>query len=110
MLKQSNDLSLGNIKVYITVTLDKVNDDYGYWIDGVGLILGAVQSASGIIISAGAIATGNPVGIVIGAHVFLSGLDSVSESINKIRGDKEAVGFMKNAYMSGAEYLGFSRK
>ena len=110
LLKQSSELSLGNAKIYITATLDKINDNYGYWIDGIGIILGAVQSASGIIISAGAIATGNPIGIVIGAHVFISGLDSVSESIKKLKGDKEAVGFMKNAYMNGAEYLGFSRK
>jgi hypothetical protein len=110
LLKQSSELSLGTAKVYINATLDKINNDYGYWIDGFGVIVGTIQSISGGLIVAGSFATGNPVGVVIGIHVFLSGFDSVTESVERLRGNKEAVGFMKDAYMNGAEYLGFSRK
>lgn len=110
LLKQYSELSLGNANIYITATLDIMNGTYGYWIDGVGVVIVTIKSISGGLIVSGFFATGSPVGVVVGIHVFLSGFDSVTEPIERLRGNKKAMDFMKNTYMSGAEYLGFSRK
>lgn len=68
------------------------------------------QVISGGIIIAGSFAIANPIGMVIGTHVVLAGLDSITESIKSMSGDKQAIGFMKKSYMDSAEYLGFTRK
>lgn len=110
LLRQSNDLTLGNTKVYVSAKIEELNDKYGYLVDGICILLGTGQVISGGVIIAGSFAIANPIGMVIGTHVVLAGLDSITESIKSISGDKQAIGFMKKSYMDSAEYLGFTRK
>ncbi|EPU3935383.1 DUF4225 domain-containing protein [Morganella morganii] len=110
LLRQSNDLTLGNTKVYVSAKIEELNDKYGYLVDGVCILLGTGQVIAGGAIVAGSFAIANPIGMVIGAHVFLAGIDAVTESAKSLAGDKQSIGFLKNIYMNGAEYLGFTRK
>lgn len=110
LLRQSNDLTLGNVKVYVSAKIEEVNSKYGYLVDGIGIVLGTGQIVAGGIIVAGSLAIANPIGVVIGAHVVLAGASSATESFRHLLGNDKAVGFMKKAYMNSAEFLGFTRK
>lgn len=110
LLRQSNDLTLGNAKVYVAAKIEEFNDKYGYLIDGIGVLIGTGQIIGGLALTVGSVSLANPIGVVIGVHVILAGLDSASESILRLRGNQHAVGFMKTTYMDSAEFLGFTRK
>ncbi|MET4877876.1 DUF4225 domain-containing protein [Morganella morganii] len=110
LLRQSNDLTLGNAKVYVSAKIEEINNKYGYLVDGICILLGTSQMIAGGIIVTGSLSIANPIGVVIGAHVVLSGASSTIESFRHLLGNETAVGFMKKAYMSSAEFLGFTRK
>ena len=40
LLRQSNDLTLGNAKVYVSAKIEELNDKYGYLVDGICILLG----------------------------------------------------------------------
>ncbi|CRG52252.1 DUF4225 domain-containing protein [Yersinia wautersii] len=108
--KQGTLLSLKQAKVFVSVKIEEHDGIVGYIINGIGVIVSGVQVAIGAGILFTSIPTGNLLGIVAGAHIFISGVSSVVENIDKLRGNKDAVGFMPNIYMNGAEFFGFDRK
>ncbi|WP_016675462.1 DUF4225 domain-containing protein, partial [Yersinia pestis] len=78
--------------------------------DGIAVIVGGLQMVAGSGILLGSIASGNIVGIIVGAHLILNGASSLSEGVQRLRGNKNTTGFMQDAYMGTAEFFGFERK
>ncbi|WP_016585487.1 DUF4225 domain-containing protein, partial [Yersinia pestis] len=70
---------------------------------GIAVIVGGLQMVAGSGILLGSIASGNIVGIIVGAHLILNGASSLSEGVQRLRGNKNTTGFMQDAYMGTAE-------
>ncbi|HDL8055012.1 DUF4225 domain-containing protein [Yersinia enterocolitica] len=107
---QDSMLSLKQAKVYISAKIEEHDKVIGYVIDGIAVIVGGLQMVAGGGILLGSIASGNIVGTIVGAHLILNGASSISEGVQRLRGNKNATGFMQDAYMGTAEFLGFERK
>ncbi|WP_158783022.1 DUF4225 domain-containing protein [Pantoea sp. BAV 3049] len=108
---QNEMLSTGRAAVSASVKFYHDNEKIiGYVIDGIGVILGGLQIVAGAGVMAASLATGNVIGTVVGVHLILNGTSTLVEKISKLEGNKDAVGFMKNAYMDSAEFFGFDRK
>ncbi|WP_016585006.1 DUF4225 domain-containing protein, partial [Yersinia pestis] len=108
--KQDSMLSLKQAKVYISAKIEEHDKVIGYVIDGIAVIVGGLQMVAGSGILLGSIASGNIVGIIVGAHLILNGASSLSEGVQRLRGNKNTTGFMQDAYMGTAEFFGFERK
>ena len=105
--KQGTMLTLERAKVFLTVRMERHKKEIGYTIEAIGVVVGGVQFASGIGFAAKATTF---IGRFIGVHIALNGLDAAAENIFKLKGNSDAVGFMKQGYMGTAEFLGFDRK
>jgi Protein of unknown function (DUF4225) len=107
---QDRMLSLKQAKVYLSAKIEEHDKVIGYVIDGIAVIVGGLQMVAGGGILLGSIASGNIIGTIVGAHLILNGASSISEGVQRLRGNKNATGFMQDAYMGTAEFFGFERK
>jgi len=82
----------------------------GYVIDGIGVVIGGLQVVGGAGILATSVMSGNVVGIIAGANIFLNGLSSTFESYQKLTGDANPTNFMRDTHEDVAEFLGFDRR
>lgn len=82
----------------------------GYVIDGIGVVISGFQIVAGAGLLAGAVATGNVVGIVAGSTLILHGAGSAIEGIDKLRGVPTATNPVRDIYEDSAAFLGFDRK
>ncbi|WP_189315176.1 DUF4225 domain-containing protein [Pectobacterium peruviense] len=105
--KQGTMLSLEKTKVFITISMEKRDKEFGYTINAIGVIVGDAQFVSGVGI---AYAATGYLGRFIGAHIALNGASSLSESIFHLIGREDSVGFMKSGYIRTAEFLGFDKR
>lgn len=86
-------------------------DKWGYFINGVSIILGTGQVLAGGGIVSASIFTGNIVGVIAGASLVLHGLNNIQESaFNIINNRDNTSGFLRDAYSATAEFLGFEAK
>ncbi|CND84086.1 putative inner membrane protein [Yersinia pseudotuberculosis] len=81
--KQDSMLSLKQAKVYISAKIEEHDKVIGYVIDGIAVIIGGLQMVAGSGILLGSIASGNIVGIIVGAHLILNGASSLSEGVKR---------------------------
>ncbi len=107
---QDSMLSLKQAKVYISAKIEEHDKVIGYVIDGIAVVLGGMQMVAGGGILLSSLGSGNIVGTIVGAHLILSGVSSISEGVQRLRGNNNATGPMQNVYMGAAEFLGFERK
>lgn len=84
-------------------------DTWGYFVNGVGVLIGAGQIITGLSIAGMSLFSGNAIGIFAGATIFLHGLNNADESFRNIRYDRnDTEGFLRGGYVVTAEFLGFS--
>lgn len=105
--KQGTMLTLEKAKIFLTIRMERHQKEIGYTIEALGIVMGGVQMFSGAAIIQKATTT---IGKAFGVHIVLNGADSIEESIYKLLGNKDAVGFMKKGYIGTAEFLGFDKK
>lgn len=103
---QSDRLTMGQAKIFLTVSMEKYNKELGYTINAIGLVVGAGQLYGGGLIMKSASAVGK----IAGFYVAISGLSTARESYLKLRGDKDSSGFLKDAYVSAANFIGLDKK
>lgn len=109
--KQETFLLLKSAKLVVSAELVNKLDSLGYVINGVGIFLGGFQVIAGIGITAVSFTHANVVGTIAGAALILHGLNGIEESVRNIKtGKSDNTGFLKERYMSTAEFMGFDRK
>nr|WP_167518593.1 DUF4225 domain-containing protein [Kosakonia arachidis] len=82
----------------------------GYVIDGIGVVVAGLQMAAGAGVFASSLPTGNVVGMIAGATLFLNGTSSVAEGIQKLSGSDNPSNLMRDTYENSAQFLGFDRR
>jgi hypothetical protein len=108
---QDRLLRTGEAKLQAAVQFVRKDENWGYIINGVGIVLSSLQTIAGVGVMFGSIATGNIVGAGFGAMLFLHGINGIEESYKNLRfGRSDSTGFLKGTYISTAEFLGFERK
>jgi len=107
---QGDRLTMGQAKIFLTVSMEKYNKELGYTIDAVNLVVGTVQLAGGVSIARSAIKTASLIGKIAGSYVAISGGSSATESLYKLNGDANPPGFLKDAYVGAAKFMGFNKK
>jgi len=111
-LLHQQDAALRTGSAKIVVSAELVNnhlDAWGYFVNGVGVIIGSAQIIAGATIGVASLTSGNVIGVFAGATMFLHGTNNVFESLQNIRenrNDKE--GFLRSGYVKTAEFLGFT--
>ncbi|BCG07789.1 DUF4225 domain-containing protein [Buttiauxella agrestis] len=108
--KQDFMLSMGQAKIYATATFERHEKTISYIIDGIAIVLGGVQVISGVTVAAASLASGNVIGVLAGATLVLTGINTVQENVQKIQGDKKPTGWIREKTMQTAEFMGFDRK
>ncbi|CNH18607.1 putative inner membrane protein [Yersinia aldovae] len=105
--RQGTMLSLDRAKVYITINMEKYNNEIGYTINAIGIVTSALQIAGGygVVTKAGFM-----LGKLAGAHLVVSGASSVFENFIRLLGNEEYVGFMEKGYRVTAKFMGFDPK
>lgn len=109
--KQDRMLRFGD--AFVTASAQFFHDHekvIGYVIDGIGVVIGGLQVVGGAGILATSVMSGNVVGIIAGANIFLNGLSSTFESYQKLTGDANPTNFMRDTHEDIAEFLGFDRR
>ncbi|MBK4724321.1 MULTISPECIES: DUF4225 domain-containing protein [Erwiniaceae] len=107
---QGDRLTMGQAKIFLTVSMEKYNKELGYTIDAVGLALGAGQFFGGTMIFKGALESASLIGKVAGVYVMVSGFSSGKESYSKLVGDDDQNDFLKDTYVRIAKFMGFDKK
>jgi len=107
--KQSAQVRTGSAKLHASVVVTQ--DHKGVWsylIDGVGVVLGGLQVVGGVGLISTSLATGNVIGVVAGTFLILHGINSTQEGAGNIMHKKsDTIGFMRDAYILSAEFMGF---
>ncbi|EKN4745831.1 DUF4225 domain-containing protein [Yersinia enterocolitica] len=105
--RQGTMLSLDRAKVYITINMEKYNNEIGYTINAIGVVGGGLQaiSGAGLIVKSGFV-----IGKLAGAHLTLSGASTVAEKVYHLLGQDNYVGFMEKGYRITAKFMGFEPK
>lgn len=81
---------------------------WSYLIDGFGVVLGGLQVVGGVGLISTSLATGNVIGVVAGTFLILHGINSTQEGAGNIMHKKsDTIGFMRDAYILSAEFMGF---
>lgn len=78
--KQSTKLLLGSNKLIVSVKPEQTLNYWGYFINGVGVIVGTGQVIGGIGIAFSSAITGNVIGAVAGTIIVMHGLNNLTES------------------------------
>lgn len=108
---QDQMLRSGQAALHASVQFIKSDKVWHYVINGVGIVLGSLQVIAGIGVIESSLATGMVFGAGFGALLVAHGANSVQESaLNLYHGVDDSQGFMKNAYIAGAGFLGFDQK
>ncbi|WP_455811299.1 DUF4225 domain-containing protein [Pseudomonas graminis] len=107
---QGDRLTMGQAKIFLTVSMEKYNKELGYTIDAVNLVVGMVQLAGGVSIATSAFKTASMIGKVAGSYVAISGGSSAAESFFKLKGDNNAPNYLKETYVEAAKFMGFDNK
>ncbi|MFK8258616.1 DUF4225 domain-containing protein [Erwinia sp. AnSW2-5] len=107
---QGDRLTMGQAKIFLTVSMEKYNKELGYTIDAVGLALGAGQFfGSGAIVKS-AFDSASVIGKIAGFYVMASGASSTSESLLKLLGSDSAPNLLRDSYVGIAHFMGFDKK
>ncbi|MEJ5175594.1 DUF4225 domain-containing protein [Erwinia sp. MYb416] len=107
---QGDRLTMGQAKIFLTVSMEKYNKELGYTIDAVNLVMGTVQLAGGVSIARSAIKAGSMVGKIAGSYIIISSGTSMLENILKLYGKEDPPNFLKDAYVGVAKFMGFDRR
>lgn len=102
-------LKVKRAKVVVSAQLTNKLDTWGYFINGVGVIVGTGQIVAGAGIAVTSLLTGNVIGIIAGATIVLHGANNVYESFQNLKTNRDDTeGFLRSGYVKTAEFLGFS--
>ncbi|EKN3565123.1 DUF4225 domain-containing protein [Yersinia enterocolitica] len=105
--RQGTMLSLDRAKVYITINMEKYNNEIGYTINAIGVVTSGLQMSTGF----GLIAkSGFILGKLAGAHLVVSGASTGAENFLRLLGDDEYTGVMEKGYRATAKFMGFEPK
>lgn len=107
--EQSLSLNIKNARVVVSAELTNSLGTWGYFINGVGVIIGTGQIVAGAGIVVTSILTGNVIGVIAGATIVLHGANNVYESFQNIKiNQNDTQGFLRSGYVKTAKFLGFS--
>ncbi|WP_455811297.1 DUF4225 domain-containing protein [Pseudomonas graminis] len=107
---QGDRLTMGQAKIFLTISMEKYNKELGYTIDAVNLVVGTVQLAGGVSIARSAFKTGSMVGKIAGSYIIIGSGTSMLESILKLYGKEDPTNFLKDAYVGVAKFMGFDQR
>lgn len=111
LLEQDLMLKTKRAKTVVAIELKKDRDTWGYVIQGVNIVVSGLTVLGGFTLTSASLATGNILGVVAGATIFLHGINSLQEVISNIKnGTDSSTGFMLNGYIATAEFLGFNKQ
>lgn len=105
---QDRLLSTGKAKVFgvIEFVRDHQQQIKGYVISGVHIATSAAQVVGGALL----VGTLSPVGVVAGGILVVNGINGIDKEIERLFTDnKTTEGFLADAYMGGAQAMGFER-
>ncbi|AVF35359.1 hypothetical protein BV494_10615 [Rahnella sikkimica] len=108
--EQEMMLLAGKTKLYVTTTFEKNKDIIRYIINGVCIALGTGQIVAGINLIAGSMVTLDPIGVLAGALIISTGVNTIEENWLEIMGHKNPVGHVREGFMQTAEFMGFEKK
>lgn len=107
--EQSLSLNIKKARVVVSAELTNTLRTWGYFINGVGVIIGTGQIVAGAGIVVTSILTGNVIGVIAGATIVLHGANNVYESSQNIKiNQNDTQGFLRSGYVKTAKFLGFS--
>ncbi|WP_191923167.1 DUF4225 domain-containing protein [Pantoea agglomerans] len=108
--QQDAALRMGSAKLVVSAELVNNHlDNLGYFVNGVGLLIGTGQIITGLSIAGVSLFSGNVIGIFAGGMIFLHGINNAYESFQNIRFDRDNTEeFLRSGYVKTAEFLGFS--
>jgi len=113
-LLHHQDAALRTGAAKIAVSAELVNnhlDTLGYFVNGVGLVIGTGQVIAGIGFTTAGLLTGNVVGVFAGVILILHGTNNLQEGFVNLRDNRsDTSGFMREQYVKTAEFLGLSSK
>ena len=107
---QGDRLTMGQAKIFLTVSMEKYNKELGYTIDAIGLALGMGQFFGGGAIVKSAFDSASVIGKIAGFYVMLSGASSAAENLFKLLGSNSAPNLLRDSYVSIAHFMGFDKK
>jgi Protein of unknown function (DUF4225) len=111
LIEQDQMLKTKRAKTVVSIEMTRDRDGWSYVINGVGILIGGLTTLGGFTLTTGSLATGNIIGVIAGATIFLHGINSLQEIITNLKnGTDSSTGFMLNGYIATAEYLGFDKK
>ena len=105
---QDRLLSTGKAKVFgvIEFVRDHQQQIKGYVMSGVHIATSAAQVVGGALL----VGTLTPIGMVAGGVLVVNGINGIDKEIERLFTDNKATeGFLADAYMSGAQAMGFER-
>lgn len=107
--EQSLSLNIKKARVVVSAELTNTLGTWGYFINGVGVIIGTGQIVAGAGIVVTSILTGNVIGVIARATIVLHGANNVYESFQNIKiNQNDTQGFLRSGYVKTAKFLGFS--
>ncbi|AIR00129.1 hypothetical protein LG71_09570 [Pluralibacter gergoviae] len=108
---QDRLLRSGNAAIHASISVIKDKDNWGYIINGIGVVLGGLQVVAGLAVISASLASGVVIGTAFGGMLVLHGLNGVQESAeNLIFNKSDSIGFLKKGYIVTAKFLGFDSK
>ncbi|AEG95191.1 DUF4225 domain-containing protein [Klebsiella aerogenes] len=105
MLRTGESVVAASVKIY-----QENRKVASYIIDGIGVVVAGLQMVAGTGVFATSLPTGNVIGMLAGATLFLNGVSSVAEGVQKLSGSDNPSNLMRDAYENSAQFLGFDRK
>jgi Protein of unknown function (DUF4225) len=105
--RQGTMLSLDRAKVFMTINMEKYNNELGYTINTIGVVTSGLQMVGGIGV---AVKAGSVIGKLAGTHLFVSGVSTASEKFIRLLGQNEYMGLMEKGYRVTAKFMGFEPK
>lgn len=86
-------------------------DTWGYFVNGIGLVIGTGQVVAGIGITSASLFSGSIIGVLAGATIILHGANNLQETFINLRCKKNNTdGFLRKGYITTAEFMGFNGK
>ena len=107
--EQDFALKIKKAKVVVSAKLTNKLDTWGYFINGIGVIIGTGQIVAGAGIVVASLFTGNVIGIIAGATIVLHGANNVYGSFQNLKSNRnDTEGFLRGGYVKTAEFFGFN--
>jgi hypothetical protein len=111
LIEQDQMLRAKKVKTVVEIEIKKDGDMWGYVIQGVYIVFSGLTAIGGFTLTASSVMSGNIVGVIGGATIFLHGINGVEESLkNLINHNDNTMGFLQKRYIATAEFLGFDKK